>query len=211
MNNDQTQPLILVIDDDEAMRDSLSCLLQSVNLNCKLFSSANEFIESGEALPKLGCILLDIRMPGMDGMELLENLQVQGVHLPVIIFTGHGDVPLAVRSMKQGAFDFIQKPFQAEVLLDRVHVAIESVQKLSHENQKQMDLRNTFDILTTRERQVMEQVVEGCSSKTIGTRLGISTKTVETHRASIMRKLKVNNIVELVQKRLLLEREHLAK
>jgi two-component system response regulator FixJ len=207
MNKDQTQPLVLVIDDDEGMRDSLSCLLQSVNLNCKLFSSANEFLECGEALPKLGCILLDIRMPGMDGMELLENLQAQGMHLPVIIFTGHGDVPLAVRSMKQGAFDFIQKPFQAEVLLDRVHVAIESVRKLSHENQKQTDLRNTFDILTTRERQVMELVVEGCPSKTIGTRLGISTKTVETHRASIMRKLKVHNIAELVQKRLSLEHE----
>ncbi len=195
------QPLVLVVDDDEAMRDSMQCLLESVSLPCKMFASAGDFLECRE-LPQLGCILLDIRMPGMSGMELLENLKEQDIQLPVIVITGHGDVPVAVQAMKQGAFDFIQKPFHAQALLDRVHAALESMQVSRLENRKQETLRNSFDVLTSREKEVMELVVAGNPSKVIGMKLGISTKTVDIHRASIMRKLDVRNIAELVQKRL---------
>jgi FixJ family two-component response regulator len=197
------QPLVLVVDDDEAMRDSMCCLLESVNLPCKMFASASDFLEFRD-LPQLGCILLDIRMPGISGMELLENLKEQAIQLPVIVITGHGDVPLAVRAMKQGAFDFIQKPFHAQVLLDRVHAALALIRERSSSNRKQDGLRNSFDTLTSREKEIMELVVVGSPSKVIGMKLGISTKTVDTHRASIIRKLNVKNVAELVQMRLAL-------
>ncbi len=201
------QPQVLVVDDDEAMRDSLSCLLESEHLSCRLFASANDFLEFC-AVPRVGCILLDIRMPGMDGMELLENLKEQGIQMPVIIISGHGDVPLAVRAMKQGALDFIEKPFKAQVLLDRVQCALESIQENSASSLKQYDLRNMFDALTSRETEIMELVAAGSTSKLIGIKLGISTKTVDTHRASIMRKLDVRNIAELVKKRMALLGKH---
>jgi two-component system response regulator FixJ len=140
-------------------------------------------------------------------MELLENLSAQGIKLPVIIITGHGDVPLAVRAMKQGAFDFLQKPFPAQSLLDRVYAALESVRE-THQKIRQLDdLRSAFDSLTNREKEIMEMVVAGSSSKVIGMTLGISSKTVDIHRASVMKKLDVRNVAELVQRRLALQDE----
>ncbi len=204
MNKNIPQPMVLVVDDDEAMRDSMRYLFESVNLSCKSFASAHDFLEFCDTRP-FGCILLDIRMPGMSGMELLENLRAQGIQLPVIVITGHGDVPLAVRAMKQGAFDFLQKPFPAQALLDRVYAALESIQKSQLKNQELDNLRNSFDALTAREREIMELVVAGSPSKAIGMKLGISSKTVDIHRASIMKKLDVRNIAELVQRRLALQ------
>ncbi|MGE5757378.1 MAG: response regulator transcription factor [Sideroxydans sp.] len=206
MIEDSCHPMVLVVDDDEAMRDSICYLLESVNLPCKAFASAHEFMEFCDARLQ-GCILLDIRMPGMNGMELLENLKAQGIKLPVIIITGHGDVPLAVRAMKQGAFDFLQKPFPSQTLLDRVYAAIESLRE-NHQKTRQMDdLRSSFDSLTNREKEIMEMVVAGSSSKVIGMTLGISSKTVDIHRSSIMKKLDVRNVAELVQRRLALQDE----
>ena len=201
-----SRPMVLVVDDDEAMRDSMRCLFESEKLPCKVFSSAHEFLEFCDARVQ-GCILLDIRMPGMSGMELLENLKVQGIQLPVIVITGHGDVPLAVRAIQQGAFDFLQKPFQFQVLLDRVNAALESARKAHAKNLQMDDLRSSFGALTSREKEVMELVVAGSSSKLIGMTLGISSKTVDIHRASIMKKLDVRNIAELVQRRLALQDE----
>ncbi len=206
MNESIGQPIVLVVDDDEAMRDSMRYLFESVNLPCKVFASAHDFLEFCDAR-LLGCILLDIRMPGMSGMELLEDLKAQGVQLPVIVITGHGDVPLAVRAIKQGAFDFLQKPFSAQILLDRVYAAIESIKESHLRNRQQDDLRNSFDSLTNREKEIMELVVAGSPSKVIGMKLGISSKTVDIHRASIMKKLNVRNIAELVQRRLSLQDE----
>jgi FixJ family two-component response regulator len=202
------QDMMWVVDDDEAMRDSLHCLFESVNLPCKMFASAHDFLEECDSR-RTGCILLDVRMPEMNGIELLEHLGAQGVHMPVIIITGHGDVPLAVRAIKQGAFDFIQKPFNSQDLLDRVHAAIESAQESYSENRKLDDLRSCFDTLTKREREIMELIVAGNPGKVIGMKLGISSKTVDIHRSNIMRKLGVRTIAELVQNRLALRDEKL--
>ena len=200
------KPMVFVVDDDEAMRDSMRYLFESVNLPCRVFSSARDFLEFSDAR-LLGCIVLDMRMPGMSGMEMLENLKAQGIQLPVIVITGHGDVPLAVQAMKQGAFDFLQKTFSPQHLLDRVYAALESIQENHLKNRQQDNLRSSFDALTSREKEVMELVVAGSPSKAIGMKLGISSKTVEIHRASIMRKLDVRNIAELVQMRLSLRDE----
>jgi len=201
--NENMQPTVFVVDDDEAMRDSIACLLDSVNLPSRMFSDASAFLEFCDPRQQ-GCILLDIRMPGMSGMELLENLKANGVSLPVIVITGHGDVPLAVRALKLGAFDFVQKPFNAHDLLDRVHAALQQVRESSHKTRKLDRLRNHFDALTGREREIMELVVAGNPSKVIGTKLGISSRTVDIHRSNIMRKLNVRTVAELVQSRLAL-------
>lgn len=204
MNEDIWRPMVLVVDDDQAMRDSMCYLFESVNLPCKVFASAHDFLEFCST-GLLGCILLDIRMPGMSGMELLENLKAQGIQLPVIVITGHGDVPLAVRAIKQGAFDFLQKPFSPQILLDRVYAALELIRESHCHNRKLDDLRSSFDVLTNREKEIMELVVAGSPSKVIGMKLGISSKTVDIHRSSIMKKLNVRNIAELVQTRLALQ------
>ncbi len=203
MTENTSQPMVFVVDDDEAMRDSMRYLFESVNLPCKVFASAHDFLEFLDRR-LTGCVLLDIRMPGMSGMELLENLKGQGIQLPVIVITGHGDVPLAVRAIKQGAFDFLQKPFSAQALLDRVYAALESIKKSELKNRELDTLRSSFDALTNREKEIMELVVAGSPSKAIGMKLGISSKTVDIHRSSIMKKLNVRNIAELVQRRLAL-------
>lgn len=203
MNGNSLQAMVFVVDDDEAMRDSIACLLESVNIPCRMFSDASAFLEFCDP-HKQGCILLDIRMPGMSGMELLENLKANGVTLPVIVITGHGDVPLAVRALKLGAFDFVQKPFNAHDLLDRVHAALQQVRERRQKDRRLDRLRSNFDALTGREREIMELVVAGDPSKVIGMKLGISSRTVDIHRSNIMRKLNVRTVAELVQSRLAL-------
>lgn len=204
MSENSLQPTVFVVDDDEAMRDSIHWLLESVSLHARMFSSAGDFLSSCD-LAQQGCILLDVRMPGMSGMELLEHLKNNGVQQPVIIITGHGDVPMAVRALKHGAFDFIQKPFNGQELLDRVNAAL----KLDRENRQRSgaieNLRSHFEALTGREREIMELVVAGDSSKVIGKKLGISSRTVDIHRSNIMKKLNIRNVAELVQSRLALD------
>jgi FixJ family two-component response regulator len=200
------EPVVCVVDDDEAVRDSIACLLESVELPSRQFADANAFLEFCQ--PQLqGCILLDVRMPGMSGMELLEHLKTNDIALPVIIITGHGDVPLAVRALKLGAFDFVQKPFSANDLLDRVRAALLQVEQDSHKHRTREELRSHFDALTGREREIMELVVAGDSSKTIGMKLGISSRTVDIHRSNIMRKLNIRTVAELVQNRLALRND----
>ena len=203
MSENILQPVVFVVDDDDAMRDSIACLLDSVNLPSRMFSDANTFLEFCDPHQQ-GCVLLDIRMPGMSGIELLENLRANGVTLPVIVITGHGDVPLAVRALKLGAFDFVQKPFNAHDLLDRVHAALQQVREKRQKDRRLDSLRSHFDALTGREREIMELVVAGDPSKVIGTKLGISSRTVDIHRSNIMRKLNVRTVAELVQSRLTL-------
>lgn len=198
------QTMVFVVDDDDALSDSIACLLESANLPCKLFADANAFLEFCTPQHQ-GCILLDVRMPGMGGLELQDTLKANGIELPVIIITGHGDVPLAVRALKSGAFDFLQKPFNAEVLLERVHAALEQFEGSRRKNLKRDNLRSHFDALSDREREIMEFVVAGDSSKVIGMRLGISSRTVDIHRSNIMKKLNVLTIADLVRKRMALE------
>ena len=195
------QPTIFVVDDDEAMRDSIHWLLESVNLGTRMFSCASDFVASCEP-DEEGCLLLDIRMPGMSGMELLEVLKYSGISLPVIIITGHGDVPMAVRALKHGAFDFIQKPFNAQELLDRVNAAFELDRKNRQRSREIERRRAYFAALTDRETEIIDLLVTGDSSKTIAQKLNISPKTVDIHRANIMRKLNVGSVVEIAQLRL---------
>lgn len=203
MHENIGQPMVFVVDDDEAMRDSIACLLESVNLPCRMFGDASSFLEFCDPAQR-GCILLDIRMPGMSGMELHKSLKANGISMPVIIITGHGDVPLAVHALKAGAFDFVQKPFNAQELLDRVHDALKMAQENHLKSLKQDNLRSHFEALTAREREIMELVVAGDPSKVIGMKLGISSRTVDIHRSNIMKKLNVQTVAELVHNRLAL-------
>lgn len=201
MSERALQATVFVVDDDEAMRDSIRWLLESVNLGATLFSCANDFLESCDPGQE-GCLLLDVRMPGMSGMELLETLKSSGILLPVIMITGHGDVPMAVRALKHGAMDFIQKPFNAQELLDRVHAALK-LDREQRQRRREIGRRHArFACLTDREMEVVELVVVGNSSKIIAKRLGISPKTVDIHRANLMRKLDIRTVAELVQLRL---------
>jgi FixJ family two-component response regulator len=201
MNESKRQPAIFVVDDDEAMRDSIHWLLESVNLETRMFASASDFVASCDPDDE-GCLLLDIRMPGMSGMELLESLKYSGITLPVIIITGHGDVPMAVRALKHGAFDFIQKPFNAQELLNRVNAALEMDRNNRRRSSEIERRRAYFASLTERETEVVELLVAGNSSKVIAQKLQISPKTVDIHRANIMRKLNVGSVVEIAQLRL---------
>lgn len=201
MNNSNRQPTIFVVDDDEAMRDSIHWLLESENLDTRMFSCASDFVASCEP-DEEGCLLLDVRMPGMSGMELLEVLKYSGIALPVIIITGHGDVPMAVRALKHGAFDFIQKPFSAQDLLDRINAALELDRENRRRTQEIERRRAYFAALTEREAEVVELLVAGDPSKVIAQKLNISPKTVDIHRANIMRKLNVRSVVEIAQLRL---------
>ncbi|OGT12575.1 MAG: hypothetical protein A3F73_10390 [Gallionellales bacterium RIFCSPLOWO2_12_FULL_59_22] len=204
MNESNKRPVIFVVDDDEAMRDSVQWLLESVKLESRMFSCASDFMAACDPGDE-GCMLLDIRMPGMSGMELLEALKYSGITLPVIIITGHGDVPMAVRALKHGAFDFIQKPFNAQELLDRVNAALE-LDKKNRQQSKEIERRRAFfAALTDREKEVVELLVAGHSSKVVAQKLKISPKTVDIHRANIMKKLNVGSVVEIAQLRLNLQ------
>lgn len=198
MRENTAPATVFVVDDDEAMRDSIRFLLESVNLPVRTFACARDFIESCDTGQK-GCLLLDVRMPSMSGMDLLEKLSAGGAPWPVIMITGHGDVPMAVRALKWGAFDFLQKPFSPRDLLDRVHAALALSRKNLIRSQADEAHRALFLALTNREMEVADLVVAGNSSKVIARLLGISPKTVDIHRANIMRKLGVHTVAEMVQ------------
>ena len=201
MSENAEQAMVFVVDDDESMRDSIRLLLESEHLNASTFSCALDFMQSCNPRQK-GCLLLDVRMPGLSGMELLETLKASGILLPVIMISGHGDVPMAVRALKHGAFDFIQKPFNSRELLERIHAALELDQKNRRQNSENEQRLAIFMTLTDREMEVVDLVVAGNPSKIIAKSLGISPKTVDIHRANIMRKLDVHTVAEMVQLRL---------
>ena len=203
MNENTVQQTVFVVEDDEAMRDSICWLLESVNIGTRMFACASDFLEASD-LPQRGCMLLDIRMPDMNGMELLEVLKSRGFQLPVIMITGHGDVPMAVGAIKLGAFDFIQKPFVAQELINLIHLAFERDREIRHRSALTDQWRANFAELTDRQMEVVELMVAGNSSKVIAMKLGISPKTVDIHRANIMRKLNVKSVAEIVHLRLAL-------
>ena len=189
---------IFVIDDAAAMRESLQWLLSSQGFAPEIYSCAEDFLKTFDPARE-GCILLDMRMPNMSGMELMAELEARGNLLPIIILTGHGDIPMTVQAIKRGAFDFLQKPFNSQVLLDTINAALlqDGSNRLRLGDRHR--LRALFESLTPRETDVMKLVVAGESSKSAGKRLGISGKTVDIHRASILKKLKARNIAELIQ------------
>jgi len=191
-------PIVFVVDDDEAVRDSLQMLLESVDLRCETYASANEFLD-GHNPDQHSCLVADIRMPGMSGLDLQEELNRRASTIPILFITGHGDVPMAVDAMKSGALDFIQKPFRDQDLLDRIHQALERDQEHREDNRAVADIRDRTARLTAREREVMERVVKGQANKVIALDLGVSQRTVEIHRARVMQKMRARSLAELVR------------
>jgi FixJ family two-component response regulator len=195
---------VFIVDDDEAVRDSLAFLMRSVGLQTECFDSADSFLQACP-MQRAGCLLLDIRMPGMSGLELQGVLVERGIHLPVIFISGHADVPMAVRALKAGAFDFVEKPFNDQLLLDCVQRAIEA-DRQQRQSEAQLDeWRALMATLTPREQEVMELVVNGAANKVISATLGVSLKTVEAHRARVMDKLKADSISHLVRMNVVLK------
>jgi two-component system response regulator DctR len=191
-----THPTVLIVDDDSAVRDSLAWLLKSRGLHTKTWASGDEFLSS-KAEVRYGCLVLDIRMPGMSGIELFDRLREAGCRLPVIFLTGHGDVPMAVQAIKDGAFDFLEKPVDEIKLIDRVSAAMEHNATVEQSNDTSELIAHRIDQLTARERDVMERVLAGKMNKIIADELGIAMRTVEVHRARIFEKMGVRSAVEL--------------
>lgn len=197
------EPQVFVIDDDQAVRDSLGLLLKSMGQKARLFESAQAFLD--EYTPDLnGCIVLDIRMPGMSGMELHQRLKSIHCTIPIIFVTGHGDVPMAVESMQQGAFDFIQKPFRDQELLDRINQALNWDTEHRSEEERRRQVQERFTTLTPREREVLDCVVRGLANKVIAMDLDLSQRTVEIHRARVMEKMGARSLADLVRMSLLI-------
>jgi two-component system response regulator FixJ len=190
--------LVYVIDDDPAMRDSLDFLLESAGLKARLFESAVSFLE---ALPELGpgCIVSDVRMPNLDGLELLKRLQETNKALPIIIMTGHGDIPLAVEAMKLGAIDFIEKPFEDDRLIGTITAALSGAAQRHKGDAVAADIASRIASLSPRERQVLDGLVAGLSNKLIARDYDISPRTIEVYRANVMTKMQASSISELVR------------
>ena len=194
---DETQ-MIYVVDDDEAMRDSMTWLLEGEGYRVTCFDSAEHFLAAWHAGMR-GCLVLDVRMPDMSGLELHERLDSLGSLLPIIFVTGHGDVPMAVGALQRGACDFIEKPFHNENLLSRIRRALELDSQMSARRQRDDAISHRLKQLTQREREVMDLVVAGKLNKQIADELDISMKTVEAHRARVMEKMGVRTLAELVK------------
>ena len=196
--------VVHIIDDDPAVRDAVSWLMKTVSLPTETYGSADEFF--GAVRPdQMGCVITDVRMPGMSGLDLQKKLVEQYPGLPDIIITGHGDVEMAVRAMKSGAFDFIQKPFNDQELVDCVYKAMEENSTIDHRNAEIVDISKRMDLLTEREHQILKFIVAGDMNKQIAHKLNISEKTVEVHRSKVMKKLEVRSVAELVRAVLLTE------
>jgi FixJ family two-component response regulator len=194
----EDQPIVFVVDDDSSMRRSLESLLRSVGHEVRLFASAPEFMQA--ARPDApGCLVLDVRLPGMSGLAFQQELAKAGVTLPIIFVTGHGDVPMSVRAMKAGAAEFLTKPFDDQVLLDAVHAAIERDRARRSDDAGIATLRARYEELTDRERQVMGHVVLGRVNKRIAAELGLSVVTVKVHRGQVMRKMQAKSVADLVR------------
>ncbi len=189
---------VIVVDDDDAVRNSLRLLLKSAGIHAEVAESAREYLGRFDA-NQGGCLLLDVRMPGMSGLELQQELNMRGATIPVIFITGNGDIPMAVEAMQHGAFDFLQKPFRDQDLLDRVQRALardtENRTRLRHTDR----IRERLASLSPREREVLELVTQGKANKLVASDLGVSQRTVEIHRAHVMQKMEASSLAELVR------------
>ena len=198
------EQVVFVVDDDAAVRDSLRWLMDSVGLRVEPFASGEAFLDAITPARE-GCVLLDLRMPGLSGLEVHAQLRERGVELPVIVVSGHGDVPMAVRALKSGVADFIEKPFKDQELLDCVQQALRRDAKQRLQRMRRDELMARYLTLTPRELDVLRLVVDGQANKAIGASLGISQKTVETHRARVMDKMAAGSVSELVRMTLIIE------
>lgn len=197
------KPTVYIVDDDDGMRRALSVLMTTVGYEATAFAKPGEFLTKFDP-NRPACLVLDVRMPEMSGLEVQQQLNRSGAMLPVILITGHGDIPMAVQAMKDGAFDFLQKPFRDQDLLDRINAAL----KLDAENRasvdRHADLKQRAESLTPREREVMALVVDGKANKVIAIDLGLSERTVEIHRANVMEKMGARSVAHLVKMHLML-------
>ena len=192
------EPIVFVIDDDASMREALRGLLRSVGLQVEVFGSAHEFLES--KLPDVAsCLLLDIRLPRLSGLDFQAELIEAGIHIPIIFMTGHGDIPMSVKAMKAGAVDFLSKPFRDQDMLDAVASAIERDRKRRVGAKALSDAQARFEILTPRERQVLALVAAGLMNKQIAAEIGIAEITVKIHRGNVMKKMGVRSLPDLVR------------
>lgn len=194
-NSSQT---VFIVDDDPAIRIGMQALMESVNIQHEVFASADEFLKREED-HRAGCLVLDIRMPGLGGLELQDELIDRGNTLPIIFITGHGDVPMAVDAMQKGAVDFIQKPFRDQELLDRIRQALLADKERRQEREHQAEVENRLEKLTNREREVFDLVVTGKPNKVIAYELDVSQRTVEIHRARVMEKMQARSLADLVR------------
>lgn len=197
-----TEPVVHVIDDDEAMRESLAFLLDTAGFTSRTYESAVEFLEQIEGLPE-GCIVTDVRMPELSGLDLVRRLNALGHKHPVIVITGHGDVPLAVEAMKAGVVDFLEKPFNDETLLSAIRTALSGQRRSQQQDNDKLRFEATLAGLSPRERDVLHGVVAGKPNKIIAYELGISPRTVEVYRANVMTKTGAGSLSELVRMALL--------
>jgi two-component system, LuxR family, response regulator FixJ len=191
-------PIVFIVDDDAAVRNSLRLLVKSVGQSAGVFVSAQEFLASYDP-QQPGCLVLDVRMPGMSGLELQQQLNVRGAVIPVIFISGHGDIPMAVEAMQNGAFDFLQKPFRDQDLIDRIQRALEKDRENRAALGERARIRERLDSLTPREREVLDLVTSGKANKVMAADLGLSQRTVEIHRARVMEKMGASSVAQLVR------------
>ncbi|HEY6645104.1 MAG TPA: response regulator transcription factor [Povalibacter sp.] len=201
--NTRHKPLIYIVDDDDGMRRALTALMISVGFQPIPFGKASEFLARHDANSP-SCVILDVRMPEMSGLQVQQHLNRNGSMSPVILISGHGDIPMAVQAMKDGAFDFLQKPFRDQDLLDRINEALRLDARNRESIDRLADLRQRSESLTPREREVMTFVVDGKANKVIAIDLGLSERTVEIHRANVMEKMDARSVAHLVKMNLIL-------
>jgi two-component system, LuxR family, response regulator FixJ len=199
--NDTDRPLILIVDDDEAMRRSMTFLFASVGLEAESHATADAFLAALESHPELrpGALVLDVRMPGMSGLELQRRLVERRFPLPIVIVTGHGDVPMAVEALKSGAFDFIEKPFKEQHLLDTVEAAIRQSREALVDGERRRTIEERYARLGKREREVLDGILAGKPNKVVAFELDLSIKTIEAYRAAIMTKMEAGSFAELTR------------
>jgi len=198
----ELQQTVYIIDDDEAVRDSLSLLLDTIGLHARAFASGMEFLEQYETLcapEKSGCLLLDIRMPGMSGTEVHQQLIERECTFPIIFITGHGDIPMAVQAIQRGALDFIAKPFRDQELIDRIQQALRLHAEHFEARLEQQAIQARLDTLTAREREVMNLMIDGKANKVIAAELHLSQRTIEVHRAHVLDKMAASSLLKLAQ------------
>ena len=194
----ETEATVFIVDDDALVRESLKDLIRSVGLRVELFASAQEFLR-GQHPDAPTCLVLDVRMPGLSGLDLQKQASEAGLEIPIIFITGHGDIPMTVRAMKAGAIEFLSKPFRDQDLLDAIQQALERSRKAREQQAVTKELRRRFASLTPRQREVMERVVAGLINKETGAELGISEKTVKIQRHQVMEKMGARSLPELVR------------